>query len=157
MPDVTTIAYKDGMMAADTGVSQGGTRVGFASKIIRVDTGVEAVAVIGWSGDLAGMSVISRSIASGDDIWKGFDFDGLEGEAMVVFESGAVLFLDGKNHVSQMTADFHAIGSGADIAIGAMAAGATAQEAVIIATECDQGTFGPVDVAFIPAKEMAVA
>lgn len=142
---MTTIAIKDGVIAADSGVFQGGTWVGSVKKLIPVSVGDKTVAVIGWTGDLAGQSIIHDALSAGEDWRKGFDFDGIEGEAIILTSDGAVIFAEKKRRTTKIEAVCFAVGSGMDFALGAMSAGATAEEAVEIAAELDSGSRGPTE------------
>lgn len=72
----------------------------------------------------------------------------IDGETSGFFmlKSGKLWVLSGAG-LLQMTADFHATGSGFEIAMGALAMGATAEKAVEIASIYDQASGGGVDYA----------
>lgn len=65
--------------------------------------------------------------------------------AILVRRRGAVL-IDDRFMEHPISTPFFAIGSGADYAIGAMAAGLSAREAVLVAARFDPKTGGGVDV-----------
>lgn len=67
--------------------------------------------------------------------------DGTGSEAMVVHD-GLIMALS-KDGWDYMHADYHAIGSGAPLALGAMAVGATARQAVEAAAAHCVWTAGP--------------
>jgi len=129
---MTTIAYKDGVLAADTRVTQDGIVLPSTSKIVKRDT--TSVAICGE------LSVIQayRKDQKWDLLSKEVPWEALTCGGYLIDSDGATLTIpDG---------DFWAIGSGAHFALGAMAAGATPEEAVKIAARYDTGTNDTVEV-----------
>lgn len=138
---MTTIAYKDGILAADTCVTDNGAICGTATKLARSPNG----AIAGASGNLAPCAKFLS--------WFARDFGMVEkvariegnGAALIIDKDGTVHALDAGYPAFIINAPFHAIGSGSRIALGAMAAGASAEEAVRIACRIDNGTREPVE------------
>lgn len=142
---MTTIAYFQGKMAADTQMTIGNCAMQ-TEKIY----GIPGLGVIGVAG--AG-SIMSRVL----EWWA----NGCEGEApklseeernreltcgaLLVTEDGVFILEDGiyPNVVKQ---DYVAIGSGSDFAMAAMAMGKSAEEAIREAMRHDIYTGGTVDV-----------
>lgn len=127
---MTTIAFRDGVIAADTGVKRGSLRSGKCVKIARNE-----------HGDLAGGAGILTSLTA---FLNWFEND--EKGAQLVMSEDTVAFVfrartdelemydsDGSFRVSDLP--YYAIGSGSPIAYGAMHAGATAEGAVKAAIE----------------------
>ncbi len=134
---MTTIAFKDGILAADSGVFQSGRWCGSADKLIRAsDGGMAAVA-----GSLVDTEVV-RSALKEQETGGGFDISD-DSEALVIRPDGQVYNAFTNSRICFVDGPFHALGSGFDIAFGAMAAGASALEAVKIAAEYDVNTRGP--------------
>jgi hypothetical protein len=133
---MTTIAYKDGILAVDSAVTCDGRYEGSCKKWLQVDG-----AVAGVTGQAM---VLGRlKIAVDGEGFPDFDFLLLhDSELMLVSSAG--IFCVTKVGFLKIEAPFAAIGSGAGIAYGAMAAGASAEEAVKIACEYDCATRGPV-------------
>jgi len=128
---VTIIAIKDGVMAVDSYITSGGLRVGSAKKWVEVPAH--------WGG---GYAAFAGDVSVGVHALKALEgsgvFDGVE--------DGAMLWIKSDGSVSEATsggafcyeAPFYAIGSGEVFAKGAMAAGASAEEAVKLTCEwCD--------------------
>lgn len=67
-------------------------------------------------------------------------------ECLIVHKSGQVFLQEGYNAPYPVDGPFFAVGSGAEIAIGAMAMGASAEQAVKIAAMYDTQTGGKVTV-----------
>lgn len=137
---MTTIAYRDGIMAADTLITSNGMVDGYHQKIAR-----NAV------GDLAGASGNSAKCCaflawfSGGEKHEPPEWDEETGNGLIVRCDGAVeLYM--QHGRSDLRADFYAIGSGYQIAIGAMAAGASAKEAVAAAIKIDTCSGGEITV-----------
>lgn len=74
----------------------------------------------------------------------GLDRD-VDVSAISVDKKGVVRHYCGRLYPYKVQAPFHASGSGAHLAIGAMAHGATAVQAVKIAAQFDSGTGGKVN------------
>lgn len=145
---MTTIAYKNGVMAADTLVSDGNARAAFVDKIGKVplDTATHfRGAVYGTTGSVRDFVLVKR--------WA--DEHGLAEEfAPAIAENTAILMvstdrqawhIDGKAPwvPIRMIDGCSVLGSGGPEAMGAMLAGATALEAVTIAARLDAHTQGP--------------
>jgi len=140
---MTTIAYKDGVLAADTLCVNGHIRSGFATKIVR-----------GPRGELAG----SAGSAGFNRAFNAWVTAGMEGEPPKAAETddirdyGFVVLPNGEieqhepEGVNRLRADIFAVGSGRNVAQGAMKAGATAEEAVRIAIDLDCYSGGEVTV-----------
>jgi hypothetical protein len=136
---VTTIAYRNGVLCVDSQVTDRNRYEGSVIKWANGDGWVAAGA-----GSLSLISRALKTISVGDDGIPTLEFSILEDEEEIFVATSAGLFYSGKHGVSHWEADFYAAGSGGDIAIGAMAAGATAEEAVRIACKYDTKTCEPV-------------
>ncbi|SFI84433.1 hypothetical protein [Albimonas pacifica] len=136
---MTTIAYRDGVMVADTGCWDGDTYVGEVVKAIRTSAG----ALVGVSGSAADAGRVFAWAEGGADgpleIKNGT-------EALLVSPEGAISFIETEGRPVPIKTEFAATGSGTTIAIGAMAAGASAERAVEIAAQRDAHTRGPFTV-----------
>lgn len=140
---MTTIAYRNGVLAADTGMTVGNTVVGNTVKIVRRDDGCMAGAAgfAGYAGSflrwfMAGQIGDPPEAKSEDNVLdRGVIFrpDG----AMLVFEPEGMF---------EMTAPYYAFGCGRCEALGAMFAGADAEAAVRAAIAHDAHTSGDVTV-----------
>ncbi len=133
---MTTIAYKDGILAVDSAVTCDGRYEGSCKKWLQVKGAVAAV-----SGQAM---VLGRlKIAVDGDGFPDFDFSTLH-DSELLFVSRAGIFCVTKVGFLKIEAPFAAIGSGAAIAYGSMEAGASAEEAVEIACKYDNATRGPI-------------
>lgn len=142
---VTTIAYRDGVLAADRRVSRNDVSVGARCKIAEVHGPAGHlgwVAVSGWPADRDDAAMwLSKWPDIGEPPKRIY-----EGEA-----GGLFLTCDGTPHVIggsrpfEMGMQFFATGSGWEIAMGAMAMGAAASLAVEIASRYDHATGDGVD------------
>jgi ATP-dependent protease HslVU (ClpYQ) peptidase subunit len=152
---MTTIAYKDGMMACDSCWTIGNIHVTSLSKITRLPSG----ALLGQAGDndcremenFLSKVKTPRGLPTRKEL---LDLR-LEYAGLLVLPSKHIFKitcredpLDYKDEVgfTPISRKFAATGSGNELAIGAMAAGKTAREAVAIACEFDINTRGPVHV-----------
>ena len=141
---MTTIAYRDGVLAADSLVTCGGGADGFVSKARRIDglltaasgSTVHAERFFNW---LAGG-------APGDCPLVGLP-ENSRTNGLVVLPSGRlrVWCHEGSWDFTPLRG-FYALGSGTDYAIGAMEMGADAERAVQVATIHDIATGGPITV-----------
>lgn len=143
---MTTIAYKSGVLACDKQASDNGTVAKAACKMVRRRDYVYAVA-----GTLA-------------DGLRFIDYleNDPEAEAPELSKTTVVRMSRTTGHVDVFEeCDYpvpvedvmYAWGSGADLAIGAMAHGATPREAVLIASKWDSGSGLGVQVAEAKRRE----
>lgn len=147
---MTTIAYRDGIIAADSAVSSCGSNVGMTEKITVIMSRPKRY--IGFCGELAILPYFIDWYRAGanpkkaPDVLKNGNFD-----AMVVWrpvkhkEEVKVIIYDSVLGPMDMTSSpFVAVGSGTSAALAAMYAGASAEEAVEIAAKVDLHTRLPV-------------
>lgn len=164
---MTTIAYRDGILAADTMGNWGGTPTR-VSKILKGRGFVMAGSGAWWrilalfnaAQKLAKASPHERCSPGG--MWRhlaenlrdpNFNPSNDDGPAVLLIQpiTGNVVWLAGPIFIpveflgTEAQGFFVAIGSGAGYALGAMAAGATAEEAVHIACQLDVNTGGAVE------------
>jgi hypothetical protein len=145
---MTTIAYKDGVLAADRRVTKAGS-------IVQCKYRKAYKSASGWLYGAAG------TITDIERFWlwveaddhkrsppKG-DYEGLlvspTGRSLWVVEGGGMWPLRG--------AKFAALGSGCDVALGALHAGADAVQSVKIAQLVNSGTGGGVDYVTLNSKD----
>lgn len=134
-------------MVADTSVWCGSRYCGQTQKIRRLD---------GWLVGLAGCleSAARAFIYLEPNVYRGLPWprgnepaelaDSMCG--IVVDPAGNVFSIGSHLKLFEMRNDFHAEGSGADIAIGAMASGASAEQAVVTACLYDAYTRDPLQI-----------
>lgn len=140
---MTTYAYKNGVLVADTAVTMGGQYLGTTLKIVKKGPFLAAASgsaslarnFIDWvargmKGDVPDMLVT----ASKED-WTAW--------GQIFCPDGLVVSFE-PNGVNTYRSPFTADGSGGMIAMGAMAHGATAEEAVRIACKLDVATREPI-------------
>jgi 20S proteasome alpha/beta subunit len=135
---MTTIAYRDGIMACDSAISMGNHLWSFTQKIVQ---GRNFAA--GAAGDLVEAVQFLEWAKSGFIKTKKPEEDLEEFEGIVAYPD-RILFYNSKLSPIELVTDFVAIGSGTAFAMGAMAHGASAEEAVAIACQYDNETSGPI-------------
>jgi 20S proteasome alpha/beta subunit len=140
---MTTIAYRDGVMAADTRAFAGyNAALGQKAKIRREPDGT----LIGCSSNQVGLGEavldwFGRG-AKSDDVPKAGE---VKFSFLAVKPDGSALYaFDGFNLSGPINAEFFAIGSGDAVAQGAMHAGASAEMAVEIACKVDVWSDMPI-------------
>lgn len=136
---MTTIAVRDGVMAADCGQIAGGLRRGTINKIERING-----KLVGCGGDVSEIEAFAEWLRNPSKERPKFDKDDNFG-AITLDENGVSVW-DVKCYPQPLDAPYYAIGSGNEVAIGAMAAGKTAEEAVRIACDLDVYSALPVQV-----------
>lgn len=142
---MTTIAYRDGVLAADTLHSSNGIVVAHRPKVVRLESGA-LLATKGCSG--FGRSLLAWLEAGRDGPQPvGSDGDG----GLLLTADGSLEGLENGFTEIMLGAPYFAFGSGAEIALGAMHAGATAEQAVAAAITHDVYSGGEV-VAFRAAQ-----
>lgn len=137
---MTTIAFKNGVLAADTALTSGADA--FAGEMTKI-----AMCDDFMGGASGNITDITKFL---DWVEEGADFDELP-----EFEVAINCLLISKNHTVRnvgkggisrpIDAPFHAIGTGEEAAKGALTAGATAEEAVQAAIHIDLFSGGRVD------------
>lgn len=141
---MTTIAYRDGVMAADTQETCGDIRTR-TPKLARLPCG----GVAGASGDSAMCVQALEWLSKG----KGDRPKLLECSVMVAYGDGRLGIYADKKWTFLPFYGFSAIGSGMGAALGAMAHyGATAGEAVECAAKVDVYTSAPVETMAVEPK-----
>lgn len=146
---MTTIAYKDGIMVADSLVWAQGRIEGYCKKIL-----VTERIVCGCTGTLVGMRNFHDFIQGNEYDKEIIKMDEHAFDAIVVDRTtGEVTMYDGCTIPEKYTADFFAFGSGALLAKGAMLMGASATEAVIQATKIDLATGGELQIVKVLKNE----
>lgn len=148
---MTTIAYRNGFMAADSGVTSGsGLKIGNTMKMVQTESGI----LCGVAGDLHLCDVFQRFIMILDNAvgLRSRSIEapvaGQEVNALVVFPDGYLLEIDEGRPVlddpHEPVGGLRAVGSGWPYAMAAMRAGADAAMAVHIAASLDPKTWGPI-------------
>lgn len=142
---MTTIVYRDGIMAADSrayGGRQSRFLTGVKKKVHRCPDGT----LVGGSSSLPG--AVDTVL---EWFWNGGKIESFPGPVpesfslLVVKPDGSAYFYDDSLHISgPIKADFYTIGSGMDVALGALSMGATASQAVDIACIHDPYSAGPI-------------
>lgn len=138
---MTTIVFRGGVLVADTRAFSGSSApIGIKRKIFRHPR----------TGALFGISTPRAGLADGLVNWFLEDkhpdhlppFSGDEGwTAIEVTREGEIFYYNDRPTPSgPLTAEYVAIGSGCDQALGALALGADAETAVLVASQFDQWT-----------------
>lgn len=140
---MTTIAYKDGVLAADTGVSSDGARVGYITKIARRSdqylAGASGDATYAWGFLQWFLNGCDGDPPKGTETERSFDRG-------VIFSANGAIQIYEPQGTHEMRCDFYAMGSGSPEARGAMWAGASAEESIRAAIALDSYTFGDITV-----------
>lgn len=137
---MTAIAYRDGIMAADSAERSQGTLLGYAKKIARLSDGT----LVAGAGQASACVKFVAWISGGED--GKLDIQAEDFAALVVKPDGRVFRYDKEGFALEINGEFHAEGCAYKLLIGAMAAGASAEEAVNIAVQYDGYCGGDVQV-----------
>lgn len=156
---MTTIAFRDGIMAGDSCCTEHGTVISLAPKVHKLKHGI----IVGYAGDAdsRALHALLEKMKSPDDLPAVSKLRELKQDhaAIVAFPSGKVFAIDVGNDkgdycgVCEISAPYYAIGSGGLVAMAAMAAGATAMKAVSIACDLDVHTRAPITFQQIKSKK----
>lgn len=133
---MTVIAFRDGLMSADSLMSSGGTRAGWVRKVAK-GKGGHLGGVAGEAG--AGLKFLQWVEKGAKGKMPGGDIS-----AIFVKPDGSVFLIDKTAILIPSDAPFYATGTGGDLALGVMAAGAEADEAVLAAIKFDVHCGGAV-------------
>ena len=136
---MTTIAYKDGILASDSLASSESHVVGYCDNKVTI-VGNKAIA---FTGDLDDKDVFIKWVINKKG--KKPQFENGFGVFVIDIDTKELTeYKDGER--VDYKSDFYTMGSGSLVAIGAMAHGATAKEAVEIACKYNLHTGGEVHV-----------
>lgn len=136
---MTTIVYRDGILASDTRAGWGD----FMSPQRMRKIWDVGSALVGISGDISYLQPLIRYAEKGGD--KPWSND--EARGLIITKDQVRMVGAGGDHV--IDAPFVAIGSGAPAAFAALYMGADAKRAVEIAALIDPFTGGPIDVLWL--------
>ncbi len=139
---MTTIAVRDGIMAADSAIVDGGICVGSVPKLHRISCGV-----MGGAGKWSEVLMFRDWLDECGPDPKTFPdkIRDTDTSVLLLCKDGRLLCLEGRSQW-EIDAPYQAIGTGFQIALGAMAAGASAERAVEIACDLDVNARRPVIV-----------
>lgn len=139
---MTTVAVRGRVMAADSQFTAQGLRL-TGQKLYTVGT-----AVLGFAGNVSSALVFldwyENRESRRPDLGNECDFEAL------VLSADGLEYWDASLRPHPIKGDFHAIGSGSHLALGAMAMGANAEQAVQIAAQFDVHTGGSIIRAELP-------
>lgn len=134
---MTTIAYKDGVLAADSRATRGNTIVpGVTPKLHRMSDGSVATS--------CGTTANGRAFIRWLDAGKEGKAPDLDKGTVIHLQADGKVFEYWDEHPVQTHGPFEAWGSGADFALAAMHLGFNAEDAVKAACKCDTGSAEPV-------------
>lgn len=141
---MTVIVYKEGVLAADTRIVHPDSGITRGTKLFRKRVG-RREHILGFAGSLSGAMTYLDWYCSGKpmpDILRNLPVDEYFGVLILI---GKQLY-EGDNicRPVEVESKFHAIGSGAQAALGAMRMGATALQAANIACDIDPGCGRPI-------------
>lgn len=153
---MTTIVYRDGVLAADSRAYSGDSvPIGHKKKIGAVKQSDGSIVTFGISTPHPGFSEEIRAWL-GNERDRDFQPQEREFNMLLIEGNGEVFFFHNSFTPSgPIEAPYYAVGSGAEYALGALAHGATAVEAVEAASELDAWTKGPIHFIDLAAQEQA--
>lgn len=140
---MTTIAYRDGVLVADTCANRGGVIFSGITKIVRLSDGRLA----GAAGGAGYNGAFLRWCEAGcvGDVPEAKAEDNNFDTGLIFCPDGELILYEPGGHFSQRP-PYYAIGSGKEIAAGALWAGASAEMAVMAAAEHDPYTRAPLTI-----------
>lgn len=139
---MTTIAFRDGLLAADGRMTYGDTIfTDKTRKIHRLSDG----ALFALCGDVSYVQPMLDALED-DEVDLPEVADGSSFTAVIVEKDGKVRIYEGRGGYIALDAPYYAFGSGEEYAIGAMDMGASAEEAVRVACGRDLGSGGDIQV-----------
>lgn len=138
---MTTIAYRDGILAGDTLRTSNGMRDGFTRKVHKI--GRLLIAACGTAALCAEFRSWVVAGLNGPSPFN--DKKGDEGgNGLVIMPDGLAVIWGSSGPWALKQVPFVAMGSGEQVAMGAMAMGASAEQAVAAAMSLDTGSGGAV-------------
>lgn len=144
---MTTVAWDGTELAGDRKAVFGGTPMRIEQpKVARVRAPGGRIALVGFSGAMSVVLAYRHFMAGGPRPDYGDQSQDTALNILLIDDTCRVWFRTSKRDIWEwFNVEQWAIGSGCDYALGAMAAGATAREAVRIASKLDNGTGFGVD------------
>lgn len=152
---MTVLAWDGNSLAADKQATEGGLRH-LTTKIKRVEKGRFKGYLIGGSGATSQANMMMGWFESGaepDRFPQYQDTDDLSAQLLVITPKREILRFDFNPIPIVFNDDMYALGNGRDVALGAMAMGARAAEAVEIASRLCTGCGMGVDVLDLEASK----
>ncbi len=144
---MTVLAYRAGVLASDSMIADSNTRCGAMRKLARGPGG----AVAGSCGACGVSNRFLRWVENGE---PGEFEPGTESfNALIARVDGEVFRMDSDGAWWPVVAPYHAEGSGASVAMGAMEMGATAEQAVMAAIRWNLFCGGDVQVERLVCNE----
>lgn len=135
---MTTVAYRDGIMAADSLIWMDDTATHSGRKLRRLRDG----SLVGFAGSVAESVLVMDWLDGGGDQQAAPRIR--DAEFLLVKPSGAVFKIERELVLLRAEGRYHAIGAGQRFALGAMFAGADAATAVRAAIKHGSGNGGRV-------------
>lgn len=133
---MTTIAYRDGILAADTRVCAGDMVLPeHATKVFKLDSG----ALVGYAGSVEQSDALHYAVINGHPTPEHKKVQGL-----MIQPDGSVFNYEGTRWVRAGEAPYYAIGSGSPFALAAMHCGRDARMAIHCAMHFDKDTGGDI-------------
>lgn len=140
---MTTIAIKNGILAFDSKVTEDALFSGYMIKGKKTDK--MAFAAAGDCEEVqAFLDWLSKGGGESNKRYFGLHEREVDLEGLALTEDGRIFSYGTRLYPYEIRAPFFAVGSGARLALGAMAKGASAEEAVKIAARLDGYTGGKV-------------
>lgn len=139
---MTTIAYRNGIIAADTGLTRGSLRNSFVSKIAKNKDG----ALAGACGSAWWIAAFLKWFMDGGEMLHNPD-EGCDTAIIIDRRRRMTLYESEKSKTwsYEVRGPYHALGSGCMVAFGALHSGAHPVDAVKAAIAHDESTYGRVE------------
>ena len=152
---MTTIAYRNGLMAADSRMTtedDSGCRIFKCEKLYRIETPRFGEAIVGLAGETySGLIFLDWLKADNADGPENLLIGDADFTGLVLTKRGLYEY-DKWCRGERVLDRFYAIGSGAKAALGAMHMGADARQAVAVAARVDPYTGGPIITLSLESK-----
>ena len=149
---MTTICYRDGVLAADTAVFDRGVYCGQAEKIAASPCGT----VGGGAGALGDISMFLDWLRTGCEGSPPPLID-QDSECIWIKPDGSTGWIGHNSKPTKIESPYFAAGSGFRVGLGAMAFGASAEQAVCICADLDNMTRRPLMTLRLGQANLSVA
>lgn len=152
---MTVLAWDGISLAADKQATEGGLRH-LTTKIKRIEKGKFKGYLMGGAGCTSQANMMMSWFESGANAQyfpQYQDTEELSAQLLVIAPTGEILRFDFNPIPIVFNDDFYALGNGRDVALGAMAMGATAEIAVKVASDLCSGCGMGVDVLDLHTKK----
>lgn len=143
---MTTIAYRDGVIAADTQMTVDHVKQSAPPKITTLKNGM----IIASAGDMISIAKAHQRLCKDD--WENEKYKSIKEFEAIAYWKGDIITFNDSTAPLPLVDEYCAIGSGWEFALAHMAKGYSAADAVLFASTLDIYTNDKIQICTLPPK-----